>query len=127
MERIIEKPGVIPRPAKLRNYDYAVAVSKEHLPTLPDKYTIPEKNIPEVHDQTWTQMCVAYSLCQCAEGKDLYDGNDPVHYSPSWIYGRNELRNGYEGEGLYAQTAMDGILKVGFLKSLYFDLFCFLN
>lgn len=121
MERIIEKPGVIPRPAKLRNYDYAVAVSKEHLPTLPDKYTIPEKNIPEVHDQTWTQMCVAYSLCQCAEGKDLYDGNDPVHYSPSWIYGRNELRNGYEGEGLYAQTAMDGILKVGFLKSLYFD------
>lgn len=121
MERIIEKPGVIPRPAKLRNYDYAVAVSKEHLPTLPDKYTIPEKNIPEVHDQTWTQMCVAYSLCQCAEGKDLYDGNDPVHYSPSWIYGRDELRDGYEGEGLYAQTAMDGILKVGFLKSLYFD------
>lgn len=121
MERTIEKPGVIPRPAKLRNYDYAVAVSKEPLTHLPDKYTIPEKNIPEVHDQTWTQMCVAYSLCQCAEGKDLYDGNEPVHYSPSWIYGRNELRNGYEGEGLYAQTAMDGILKVGFLKSLYFD------
>lgn len=121
MERTIEKPGVIPHPAKLRNYDYAVAVSKEPLTHLPDKYTIPEKNIPEVHDQTWTQMCVAYSLCQCAEGKDLYDGNEPVHYSPSWIYGRNELRNGYEGEGLYAQTAMDGILKVGFLKSLYFD------
>lgn len=121
MERIIEKPGVIPRPAKLRNYDYAVAVSKEPLTHLPDKYTIPEKNIPEVHDQTWTQMCVAYSLCQCAEGKDLHDGNESVHYSPSWIYGRDELRDGYEGEGLYAQTAMDGILKVGFLKSLYFD------
>ena len=121
MERIIEKPGVIPRPAKLRNYDYAVAVSKEQLPTLPDKYTIPEKNIPEVHDQTWTQMCVAYSLCQCAEGKDLHDSNESAHYSPSWIYGRDELRDGYEGEGLYAQTAMDGILKVGFLKSLYFD------
>lgn len=121
MERIIEKPGVIPRPAKLRNYDYAVAVSKEPLAHLPDKYTIPEKNIPEVHDQTWTQMCVAYSLCQCAEGKDLHDGNESVHYSPSWIYGRDELRDGYEGEGLYAQTAMDGILKVGFLKSLYFD------
>lgn len=121
MERIIEKPGVIPRPAKLRNYDYAVAVSKEPLTHLPDKYTIPEKNIPEVHDQTWTQMCVAYSLCQCAEGKDLHDGNESAHYSPSWIYGRDELRDGYEGEGLYAQTAMDGILKVGFLKSLYFD------
>lgn len=121
MERIIEKPGVIPRPAKLRNYDYTVAVSKDPLPTLPDKYTIPEKNIPEVHDQTWTQMCVAYSLCQCAEGKDLRDGNESAHYSPSWIYGREELRDGYEGEGLYAQTAMDGILKVGFLKSLYFD------
>lgn len=121
MERIIEKPGVIPRPAKLRNYDYAVAVSKEPLTPLPDKYTIPERNIPEVHDQTWTQMCVAYSLCQCAEGMDLHDGNESVHYSPSWIYGREELRDGYEGEGLYAQTAMDGILKVGFLKSLYFD------
>lgn len=121
MEKIIEKPGVIPRPAKLRNYDYAVAVSKEPLPHLPDRYTIPEKNIPEVHDQTWTQMCVAYSLCQCAEGKDLHDGNESAHYSPSWIYGRDELRDGYEGEGLYAQTAMDGILKVGFLKSLYFD------
>ena len=121
MERIIEKPGVIPRPAKLRNYDYAVAVSKEPLTHLPDRYTIPEKNIPEVHDQTWTQMCVAYSLCQCAEGKDLHDGNESAHYSPSWIYGRDELRDGYEGEGLYAQTAMDGILKVGFLKSLYFD------
>lgn len=121
MERIIEKPGVIPRPAKLRNYDYAVAVSKGPLTHLPDKYTIPEKNIPEVHDQTWTQMCVAYSLCQCAEGKDLQDGNESAHYSPSWIYGREELRDGYEGEGLYAQTAMDGILKVGFLKSLYFD------
>ena len=121
MEKIIEKPGVIPRPAKLRNYDYAVAVSKEPLTHLPDRYTIPEKNIPEVHDQTWTQMCVAYSLCQCAEGKDLHDGNESAHYSPSWIYGRDELRDGYEGEGLYAQTAMDGILKVGFLKSLYFD------
>ena len=121
MEKIIEKPGVIPRPAKLRNYDYAVAVSKEPLTHLPDRHAIPEKNIPEVHDQTWTQMCVAYSLCQCAEGKDLHDGNESAHYSPSWIYGRDELRDGYEGEGLYAQTAMDGILKVGFLKSLYFD------
>lgn len=122
MDKIfIQHLGVIKRPSKLRNYDYAVTVSKEPPPTLPDKYTIPEHNIPEVHNQTWTQMCVAYSLCQCAEGKTLRDGEEMVHYSPSWIYGRDELRDGYDGEGLFAQTALDGILKVGFLRTLYFD------
>ena len=113
--------GVVPRPQKIRNYDWKVSGAYKPDTTLPDCYTIPEKNIPEIHDQTWTQMCVAYSLCECAEAHDKKEYGETVHYSPCWDYAREELRDGYDGEGLVAETAMDGILKVGFLNKLYFD------
>lgn len=113
--------GVIVRPSKIRNYDYTVSgVYKQDL-SLPDKYTIPEKNIPDVHDQTWTMMCVAYAMCECAEAHDKKVGNEQRHYAPSWNYGRNESRNDYNGEGLVSENAAKGSLKIGFVDKAYFD------
>ena len=112
--------GVIPRPQKLRNYDFAVCGAYESDKTLPNQYIIPEENIPCVHDQKDTMMCVAYSLCQCAEAKALKDGIR-IHYSPSWTYARNENRDGYEGAGLRTDIAIKGSLNLGFLNNTYFD------
>ena len=112
--------GVIPRPQKLRNYDFAVCGAYESDKTLPSQYTIPEKNIPSVHDQKDTMMCVAYSLCECAEAKKKQEGID-LHYSPSWTYARKEVRGLYEGPGLCAELAVQGALNLGFLNYTYFD------
>lgn len=107
------------RPAKLRDYDYEVS-GAANVESLPDKYTIPEGYIPEVHDQKWTNMCVAYTLCECAEAKRKQMG-ESVHFSEAWTYSREENRGDYEGEGMYADRALKGSLKLGFLKKPYFD------
>lgn len=112
--------GVIPRPKKIRNYDYAVCGASREEIDLPDSYTIPEENIPEVHDQTWTMQCVSYALCECAESRKKQLGED-VHFSTPWTYGRDEVRNGYEGPGLCAGIAVNGALSLGFLELPYFD------
>lgn len=111
--------GVINTPIKLRNYDYNVCASK-NIKECPDKYTIPEENIPDVHDQKWTNMCVAYTLCECAEAKRKQEGNK-IHYSEAWTYSRHENRGNYTGEGMYAEIALKGSLNLGFLDKRYFD------
>lgn len=112
--------GVIPRPKNIRNYDYAVCgASKENI-KLPESYTIPEKNIPEVHDQTWTMQCVSYALCQCAEARKKQLGED-IHFSTPWTYGRKEIRGNYDGEGLFPDVAIKGTLNLGFLELPYLD------
>lgn len=111
--------GAIIRPAKLRGYDYEVS-GAANVESLPDKYTIPEKNIPDVHDQKWTNMCVAYTLCECAEAKRKQMG-ESVHFSEAWTYAREETRGDYEGEGMYTDKALKGSLKLGFLEKPYFD------
>lgn len=119
MADINKNCGAIIRPAKLRNYDYAMSAAPSSQ-TLPDKYTIPERNIPDVHDQKWTNMCVAYTLCECAEAKRKQSGQY-VHYSEAWTYSREENRGDYEGEGMFTDTALKGSLKLGFLSKPYFD------
>lgn len=111
--------GAIIRPAKLRGYDYEVS-GAANVELLPNKYTIPEGHIPEVHDQKWTNMCVAYTLCECAEAKRKQMG-ESVHFSEAWTYAREETRGDYEGEGMYTDKALKGSLKLGFLGKPYFD------
>lgn len=115
--------GVIPEPIKLRNYDFDTCCRNvSSTDSLPDSYMIPEENIPQVHDQGSVGACVAFSLCECAEGKELADTGRCVHYSPAWNYGRDESRNGYKGDGLFASTALNGAIKIGFVPELYFDI-----
>lgn len=116
--------GVIPRPKNIRNYDYNVCcasnTSNIENESLPSEYTIPEKNIPEVHNQEWTMQCVSYALCECAESRKKQLGED-VHFSTPWTYGRKEIRGDYKGEGLYPDVATKGTLKLGFLELPYFN------
>ena len=117
-------PAVLERPCGVRNYDYSICkANSTPVDKLPEKYTIPEKNIPPVHNQDVVNACVAFSMCQCAESTDLANGRELTHYSPSWNYGRDESRNGYKGEGLYSEVAVKGASKIGFVPELLFPNF----
>ena len=117
-------PAVLERPCGVRNYDYSICkANSTPADKLPETYTIPEENIPPVHDQDVVNACVAFAMCQCAESNDLANGRELTHYSPSWNYGRDESRNGYTGEGLYSEAAVKGASKIGFVPELLFPNF----
>ena len=107
-------------PLPVRDYSFSVCCASASDIEIPDEYELPANLIPLVHDQGNTGRCVSFSMCQCAESQALSEG-ESVHYSPGWIYGRDEVRRGYDGEGLYATTALKGAVEIGFVPEMYFD------
>lgn len=114
-------PAIVEKPIGVRSYEYDICTSSSIDPAdLPDKYTIPEENIPPVHDQKSVNDCVAFAMCQCAESYDLSNEEKLTHYSPSWNYGRMECRGTYKGEGMIPEAALNGTTKIGFISDLLF-------
>lgn len=114
-------PAIVEKPIGVRGYAYDICAAIATNPTsLPDEYTIPEENIPPVHNQKNVNDCVAFAICQCAESNDLKNGEELNHYSPSWNYGRMECRGNYRGEGMNPEMALNGTSKIGFISDTLF-------
>lgn len=107
--------GVIASPIPLRSYDYELCrPSSSSVETLPDTYILPEDRIPPVRDQGTIGMCVQMALCGCAESHSLIYGDD-TRRAPGFGYGRVECRGNYTEPGLYADYAIRGMTKLGFV------------
>lgn len=118
-------PGIIERPMELRSYEYDVCcgATSTSVDELPEVYTIPEENIPPVHNQYDVGACGAFAMCQCAESNDLCNGEELIHYSPSWNYGRVESRGSRRTDGLIISTALKGAKTIGFISERLFPNF----
>lgn len=116
--------GAIPQPLRIRDYDYCIcaqAAGSMTAATPPSEYMIPDKNMPSVQDQGQTSMCVAFATCGAAESYKKSIGLDEERQAPGYMYGSTECRGSYRGEGMYTATALKGVLKIGFVPFLYFD------
>lgn len=107
--------GAVPAPTPIRSYDYEICAGYEsNTKDYPTKFTLPENLIPPVYNQGAVGACVGFSSCSCAESHFRKSG-DTERLSPGFFYGRGECRGNHKGTGLYADTAMKGIIKIGFV------------
>lgn len=107
-------------PTPVREYAFDLCCAAQEEVELPDEYELPAALLPPVYDQKATNKCVAFTLCECAEAETIKRGKQ-TRLSPSWTYGRDEGRKGYKGEGMYADDAVAGAVKTGFVPYLYFQ------
>lgn len=117
--------GSIVSASSIRNYDFEICSSVMNkklvdVKDLPSEYILDEKLLPPIHNQEETSKCVAYALCEAAESESLKN-SEFEHYSTDWEYGRQEIRGNYDGPGLFADNAVNGTLKLGFLPLRYFS------
>lgn len=111
----MKKTGLIASPEPIRSYSYEICKTYEDkMSDYPKKFTLPEKLIPPVYNQGTVGACVGFSSCSCAESHFRKNG-DEERLSPGFFYGREECRGNYKGEGLYADYAMKGATKIGFV------------
>ena len=113
--------GLIASPIPLRSYDYELCRPSGGSETLPDEYILPEDRIPDIYDQGDVGACVGFSTCSCAESHFRRFG-DTTRLSPGFTYCRKECRGNYEGYGLYADYALKGLTKIGFVPYVLYPI-----
>lgn len=113
--------GLIASPIPLRSYDYELCRPSGGSETLPDEYILPEDRIPDIYDQGDVGACVGFSTCSCAESHFRRFG-DTTRLSPGFTYCRKECRGNYEGYGLYADYALKGLIKIGFVPYMLYPI-----
>ena len=121
---IEHKFGLNPSPPSVRDFDFDVCCGTKVMGVaeLPSKFELPIDKWVKVYDQLNVNACVGFALAQAQEAHHAKITGESVSYSPGAIYGAEACRLGYKGEGLYLQTAMKGVTKIGFVPSSIFDI-----
>ena len=116
--------GLLPSPDAVRDFDFNIccgAIISDDI-ELPERFELPINDWVKVYNQGNINACVGYGLAQAQEAHHSKITGESVSYSPGAIYGSEECREGYCGEGMYLRTAIKGVTKIGFVPSLVFDI-----
>lgn len=113
--------GLKPSPTGVRDYDFFACCgnSKQE---LPEKFMLPIDEWAEVLDQYDVLACVAYATATAAECHHYKDCGEKLSFSPGRTYGHDECRKGYNGTGMYLDTCLNGLTKIGFVPINEFDI-----
>ena len=100
--------GVMRAVGSTRAYDYSkiCTIKDEDIPT---SYKI--KNIPHVLDQGMVSSCVAHGLAENLQANHFKNTGEMLDLSVLEIYGL--WREGYTGDGMYMQSALNQGRKIG--------------
>ena len=100
--------GVIRSVGSTRAYDYSkICTIKDE--DIPVSYKI--KNIPHVLDQGMVGSCVAHGLAENLQANHFKNTGEMLDLSVLEIYGL--WREGYTGDGMYMQSALNQGRKIG--------------
>lgn len=113
--------GALLSPVKMRDYDFYAACGSNNI-ELPDEFELPIDKYCTVKDQGTVGACVSYALSTVQEYHHNEELNDGIVWSEGNTYGSDECRNGYTGPGLFLSSAAKGLMKIGFVNKIYFDI-----
>lgn len=113
--------GALLSPIKTRDYDFYAACGASDI-KLPDKFALPIDKYCTVKNQFNVGACVSYALSTVQEYHHNEQLGDGIVWSEGRIYGSDECRQGYEGYGMFLDTAAKGLMKIGFVNKAYFDI-----
>ncbi len=113
--------GALLSPIKMRDYDFYAACGASNI-ELPDEFELPIDKYCTVKDQGSVGACVAYALSTVQEYHHNEELNDGIVWSEGNTYGSDECRQGYTGYGMWLDTAAEGLMKIGFVNKIYFDI-----
>lgn len=117
------KPGVLFEPESVRSYDFDVccgAAASDEI-ELPEEFELPIQLYSDIKNQKATGECVAFGSSLAGECEYYKRNNEKRRMSTGYMYGAEECREGWTGEGLFMKTAMKGLTKIGFCPATYFD------
>ncbi len=112
--------GLKPELGKVRDYDFFACCGTD-AQELPSRFLLPIDEWAEVLEQVFNS-CVGHALATVQECHYYKQTGMRVLWSPGYIYGHPECRNGYDGEGMYLSQAMKGVKKIGFVPKTMFDI-----
>lgn len=119
----VNKNGVLLEPSATRNYDFNICCG-DALPDiddLPETFELPISEFSDVKNQYSLNTCVSFASAIIGECQYWKENNEKRRFSTGYMYGNEECRHGYMGNGMYADTAVKGLLKIGFVPATYYD------
>lgn len=84
---------------------------------LPAVYMLPEDRIPDVRDQLFTNMCVAFAITGILQVMNYVEERDRETFSPGFTY--TQCRT-HKGEGMFPNTALKMTIEKGCCKESVF-------
>lgn len=108
-------------PRRVRDYEYFAACGTSNV-ELPSKFALAIDEMAIVKDQGEISGCVSFAISTVAEAHHYKETGEHVVQSPGYIYGNKYCRGDYMGEGMYTDTATNGLRKSGFVRDTEFDI-----
>lgn len=109
-------------PQKMRDYEYDICCKTTSTEELPRRFMLPIDEWATVLDQLDINACASFALVTAQEVNYFKKTGEHKKWSPGYIYGNPLCRNGYDGMGMYLDTAIKGTTKTGFVPLQQFDI-----
>ena len=113
--------GMVLSPSPVRSYDFDICCGATAAIDLPEEFELDIDSFSDVKDQLWTNACVAFASSLVGECENYKRTGKKDKISTGYTYGHRACRGSYMGYGMYMEDAMKGLVKIGFIPNILFD------
>ena len=117
----MNKFGLKIKPSSTRRYEYDKCLGAGIKTSLPNSYSLDMRKFCDIKNQHQVNSCVAFACSLVGECENYKRTNRKEEISTGNTYGNSACRKGYMGPGMYLDDTLIGLIKVGFVPNILFD------